>query len=301
MFSVASARSLRGSRWRGVPRHLLGGFAFGPLLLAALSVAAAQESLQLQRQDQQLLQATAYAPASSVCAGVAIVSPGAGGSEKGYAYLAEALSSQGYLAVVVGHPESGRKALRGLVRSEGLRDGLAELITEPAAYRGRLMDIAAARQWAKGRCKSEMSVLVGHSMGAATTLMEAGAKNKLGIEGSDAFGAYIALSPQGAGSIFPDKAWSDIKKPVLMLTGTRDTELGGASWETRTEPFHNMPNGCKWLAVIDGASHLNFAGSGASRRTEALTTKTVAAYLDGLHKSDCSAPPATRGMELKTK
>ncbi|MBU3750693.1 MAG: alpha/beta hydrolase, partial [Mycobacterium sp.] len=35
-------------------------------------------------------------------------------------------------------------------------------------------------------------VLIGHSMGAATVMMEAGAKNKLGVQGADAFAAYIA-------------------------------------------------------------------------------------------------------------
>jgi hypothetical protein len=120
-------------------------------------------------------------------------------------------------------------------------------------------------------------------------------------QGSNAFTAYIALSPQGAGSIFPQGAWSGIQKPVLMLTGTRDTELGGASWETRTEPYRDMPPGCKWLGVIDGASHLNFAGNGLSRKTEMLTNQTIAAFLQGVRAGDCKAPPRVAGIELNVK
>jgi predicted dienelactone hydrolase len=280
-----------------VPRSI----PIGTLLFGAVSLAWAQETLQLQRQDHNFLQATAYAPTAATCRGIAIVSPGAGGSEQGYRYLGETMSSLGYVAVIVGHEESGRRALRQHVRSNGLREGLAELITDPDAYRSRFMDIAAARKWAEGSCKASETLLIGHSMGAATVMMEAGARNKVGAQGADSFSVYIALSPQGAGSIFPENAWSGIRKPVLMLTGTRDSELGGASWETRTQPFRNMPPGCKWLGVIDGASHLNFAGNGLSRKTEALTAQTIGAFLDGVHRNDCSPQARVAGMDLSTK
>jgi predicted dienelactone hydrolase len=272
----------------------------GALAQWAPSAALSQETIQLARKDRVVVSMTAYAPRGRICRGVAIISPGAGGSEQGYRYLGEAMSSLGYFAVVIGHPESGRRALREHVRGNGLREGLAELITDPEAYRGRFMDIAVSRQWTKGRCEASESLLIGHSMGAATVMMEAGARNKLGIQGADAFSAYIALSPQGAGLIFPDNAWSGITKPVLLLTGTHDNELGGASWETRTEPFKNMPKGCKWLGVIEGASHLNFAGNGMSRKTETLTSQVIGAFLDGLHRGDCRSATRLQGVDLAT-
>ena len=268
--------------------------------LAAVPVAA-QEAVSLQRQDGSAVPVSVYPPNSSTCRGVTIISPGAGGSEKGYAYLGKGLSGLGYLAVVVGHQESGRRALREHMRGGTLREGLADLITDPAAYRGRFMDIAAARQWAAARCPAAELVLVGHSMGAATTLMEAGARNKLGMSGADAFGVYIALSPQGAGSIFPAGAWSDIKRPVLSITGTRDDELGGGSWRTRTEPYAHMPPGCKWLAVIDGATHMNLAGNGMSRPTQALTMQVISAFLEGVRQGDCRGPAPQRGIDVQTK
>lgn len=273
----------------------------GALAQLAVGVALSQEAILVPRQDQLVVSMTAYAPRGRDCRGAAIISPGAGGSETGYRYLGETMSTLGYLAVVIGHPESGRRALREHVGGNGLREGLAELITEPQAYTGRFMDIAASRQWAKARCEASESLLIGHSMGAATVMMEAGARNKLGIQGADAFSAYIALSPQGAGLIFPDNAWSDIGKPVLILTGTRDNDLGGASWETRTEPYKNMPKGCKWLGVIEGASHRNLAGNGMSRKTEALTSQTIGAFLNGLHRGDCRPIARLQGMELTTK
>jgi len=273
----------------------------GVILAGLLGTAHAQEPLLVERQDRTSAPAIAYAPASPTCRGIALISPGAGGSEQGYRYLGETLSALGYLAVVMGHPESGRRALREHVRGTDLREGLADLITDPNAYRGRFMDIAAARQWARVRCAEGESLLVGHSMGAATVMMEAGARNRIGVRGNDAFDAYIALSPQGPGSIFPDDAWSRVRKPMLLLTGTRDTELGGASWESRTEPFRNMPPGCAWLGVIDGASHMNLAGRGASRATEATIARTIDAFLAAVRRGDCRPPGRLEGLALTTK
>ncbi|MFY7866708.1 alpha/beta hydrolase family protein [Roseateles sp.] len=271
------------------------------LALLMTGAAVAQETISLSRQDQQAVTVTAYAPKRAGCQGIAIVSPGAGGSEKGYPYLGEAMASLGYLALVIGHRESGRDALREHMRGHGLRAGLSELITDPKAYRGRFMDIAAAKAWASSRCNAPESILIGHSMGAATTMMEAGARNKLGVKGADRFSAYIALSPQGAGTIFPRNAWSDIKRPVLSITGTRDNELGGASWQTRTEPFQDMPAACKWLAVIEGATHMNFAGNGISRRTETLSTQVIADFLEGMRRGDCKPMLQSQGLEIQSK
>lgn len=281
--------------------HISRSFTVGALVLLVAGEVAAQEPVSLSRQDQEMVPATAYMPKGATCRGVAVISPGAGGSEKGYQYLGEAMSSLGYLAVVVGHEQSGRDALLKHVLGNGLRKGLSELITDPDAYRGRFMDIAAAKNWAATKCHANESVLIGHSMGAATTMMEAGARNTLGMKGSDSFEVYIALSPQGSGSIFPQNAWTDIKRPVLSLTGTRDDELGGAPWETRTEPYMNMPAGCKWLGVIDGATHMNFAGNGLSRRTEALTTQIIGTFLDGVHQGDCKAPKQQYGIDVQLK
>ena len=270
-------------------------------LALAAGGAAAQQAISLVRQDQAAVPAIAYPPPAGPCRGVAIVSHGAGGSEKGYRYLGEALAAMGHLAVVVGHAESGRAALFAHTRGRTLREGLAALITDPAAYHGRYLDIAAARHWAAARCSGTESVLVGHSMGAATTLLAAGARNRLGLMAIAAFDAYIALSPQGSGPIFPEQAWSDIRSPVLLLTGTRDDKLGGGTWRARTEAFGSLPAGCTWLGVIDGATHMHFAGNGGSQHTESITVPVIRAFLEGVRRGDCSALPPLAGIDLRSK
>jgi hypothetical protein len=64
---------------------------------------------------------------------------------------------------VVGQEESGRAASRERLPGKGLRDGLADLIADPRASRGRFLDIAAAREWARYPCHGPDSVLVAHS------------------------------------------------------------------------------------------------------------------------------------------
>jgi predicted dienelactone hydrolase len=260
--------------------------------------ASGQSSVTVTRQDKARVPMTVYSPAGD-CRGTAIISHGAGGSEQGYSYLGKYFAGEGWLAIVPGHQESGMGALRGHMRGANVREGLGELVADPAAYVGRLMDIKAARQWAGDHCKAPAAILVGHSMGAATVMIEAGAKNSLGVKGSDAFDAYIALSPQGHGSIFPADAWSGISKPVLTITGTNDGELGGQSWKVRTEPFANMAPGCKWLGVVDGATHMNFAGRG-SASAEALTLQTIGAFL-AAQGHGCRAPQVARGIEVQVK
>lgn len=285
----------RGSRARSMAAAL------AALMFAAPAAAAGQQAASFPRQDGHTVPARVYAPATATCLGVAILSPGAGGSEKGLAYLGKAMSAQGYLAVVVGHQESGLWALRQHMRGRGLGGGLAALITDASAYDGRFMDIAAAKQWAATRCSGRESILLGHSMGAATVMIEAGAANKLGVRGSGSFDVYVALSPQGVGTIFPEHAWQNITSPVLMLTGTRDEELGGLSWKTRTQPFDDMPAGCKWLGVVDGATHGDFGGNGATPGVQAIVARTVRAFLAGVHGHDCAAPPSAPGLTLRAK
>ncbi len=270
------------------------------MLVGIASPVRGQEVLTLARADGQVLRLKPYAPAGT-CRGIAILSHGAGGSEDGLAYLAEAMARNGYLAAVIGHQESGRRALRRRIIGSGIRGGLTGLVGDTTAYAGRLMDVAAARQWASARCPGKESVLLGHSMGAATVMIEAGARNSFGVRGVNGFDAYVALSPQGAGLIFPANAWSELRKPVLTITGTRDTELGGSSWETRKEPFANMPPGCKWLAVIAGATHMDLGGRGTSRRAQELAARMVHTFLDGARAGNCAAPPYEPGIDVQVK
>ncbi len=271
------------------------------LLVLTSGCTQAQQLVQAPREDGAQTPLRVYAPNAAGCAPLALISPGAGGNEDGYRYLAEGLRGDGWRAIVMGHKESGGAALQAAMQhAGGLKGGVEELVLNPAAYNARLMDIAAALQWAATSCKAPFVALLGHSMGARTVEVEAGARNKLGVKGLDRFDAYVALSADGPGPMFPENAWSGIAKPMLILTGTQDGSLDG-DWKSRTIPYDSLPAGCKWLGVIDGATHLNFAGVGFSKSTEKLTLLETTAFLDGLRGGKCGAPVPAEGITVKSK
>lgn len=288
-----TGRSAMLRSWAGV---LLALVSFG---LCATAASGAEKQT-LVRADGAKVPVRVYGVAAGSCRGIAVISPGAGGTEKGLAYIAEALARDGWLGVVMGHKESGPVVLRNDMQDMGMKDALHKMTMDRSAYQARFMDIAAALDWARPRCGKQFAVLIGHSMGAATVMIEAGAANKLKLAGKDRFDAYVALSPQGPGAIFPKHAWRNIGKPVLMLTGTRDKALEGA-WTTRTVPYDDMPAGCKWLGVIDGATHMNLGGRGFVRETGVLAINATQTFLDGLAAGQCATPAAEDGIAYKHK
>lgn len=256
-------------------------------MISTISIAFASEDIIIQS-DGYSIQSTVYRH-SGKCKGIAVVSPGAGGSNTGYVYLGELLSQEGWLTVVVNHNLSDKSALgKYLIRYRGIEAALEKLTTTPAAYQERSRDIHAALDWANKQtadgdkgCPSDETLLIGHSMGASDVMMEAGALNTMGIKGQDRFGIYIALSPQGPGPVFPDGAWRGIRKPVLSITGTKDDDLYGGTYEGRLVPLKEMHGKCQWSAIIDGSTHMNFAGKGlGSKQTVDAVSKIVPAFLD---------------------
>jgi dienelactone hydrolase len=277
-----------------------GILAIGVLALAFALQAAAQQTLTAPRSDGAQTPLRIFEPPVEGCAPLAVISPGAGGTENGYSYLAQGLRDRGYLAVVMGHRESGPATLRKDIFHEGIHGGLKDMVTDPKLQNDRMLDLTAALRWADQPCHRPYRVLLGHSMGSDTVVFEAGATNKLGVRGEDRFDAYVALSPSGPGSIFTRDSWKAIHKPLFVLTGTRDKGLEG-SWEWRTAPYDGMPPGCKWLGVIDGATHMNFAGVGFAGKTEELTLESVTAFLKGARSGNCALPAPRAGIRWKSK
>ena len=271
---------------------------------------AAQQRLSVPRADGQSTPLMVYSAvgAGSGCAPLAVISHGAGGSENGYRYLAEGMAQLGYTAIVMGHHESGLGALGADMLEDGFKPGIQALVTDPEAEQARFLDVGAALKWADSQCHAPFRVLLGHSMGAETAMLEAGAKNIISVSyppaGRDRFDAYVALSPEGPGIVYPDDAWRGIQKPMLILSGTRDQSLKGGP-QARLIPFTGLPDTashCQWEGVIDGATHMNFAGSGPGSSTvEPLVTQTIAAFLSGVRIHACTLPEPVNGMTLKAK
>jgi predicted dienelactone hydrolase len=262
--------------------------------------AQSQQTVTFPRSDGAQTPLRIFSPLGQGCAPLAVISPGAGGTENGYTYLAQGLRDQGWLAIVMGHKESGPSDLKQDIRSSGIHGGIKDMVTDPLAQRARMLDLTAALNWAEKQCHHPYKSLLGHSMGSDTVMFEAGVRNKLNVQGQDRFDAYVAISPSGEGSIFPSGAWNGIRKPVYVLTGTRDKGLEGP-WEWQTRSYDGLPPGCKWLGIIDGATHMNFAGIGFAGKTKTLTLESIYAFLDGARRQACGAPSQQRGISIRTK
>ena len=89
------------------------------------------------------------------------------------------MQADGWRAIVMGHKESGRAALVSDIREQhGIKKGLCELVDDPKAYYARLIDIAAALDWAGPSCKALYVALMGHSIGARTVMIQAGRRTR---------------------------------------------------------------------------------------------------------------------------
>jgi pimeloyl-ACP methyl ester carboxylesterase len=196
------------------------------------------------------------------CARTALLSHGYGGGIDRTSVMAGGLAARGWRVIAVNHAESGgAERLRQAFRSGDLRGTLMRVASDAPSHRARIADIDAALSVALGVCRPRQLILIGHSMGAATAMIEAGATARNGVRGRDRFDAYVALSPQGVGYMFGEGAWRSVTKPVLMITGTADSGADGG-WDTRLSAFEGLPPGRKRFAVLPGATHFQLSGTG---------------------------------------
>jgi predicted dienelactone hydrolase len=216
---------------------------------------------------------------------VVIFSHGLGGSCTGYGFLGQYWAAHGYVSIHLTHPGSDTSLLaRPLAQ---IPTAMRAATIDPAILLGRPRQVAVViaalseieRQIPAlaGRLDRERIAVAGHSFGAYTTMMVAGAKIDLPGKPDTVVSdprprCFLTLSPQGTGPAFDRQAWDGITRPVLMMTGSLDEQPKAVSWgdthqggEWRSEPFRLMAPGDKWLVWIDGARHSTFSGGAGAQ------------------------------------
>lgn len=271
-----------------------------PMIALCLSGAGAmaQTHVAAPRSDGKAAQLLVYeAKNGGACPATVIVSRGLGTRQSGLRYLAENLQRNGYRVVIMRHVESDRALFQGrLVRQGRVRATLGA--ADPEQNRLRGLDLDAAWTFATKSCKPDFMALAGHASGAVTVLIEAGAKPKFPAQGKDRFDAYVALSPQGVGSVYDAGAWANIRKPALLITGTRDNGESG-SYKSRLAAFENLPAGRKRLAVIPNATHFALGGLG-SRQVKSAVDRVSVEFLTQI-RQNAWKPSAVSSVETKDK
>lgn len=207
---------------------------------------------------------------------VIVFSHGLGGSKEAFVELSRFLASHGYVSIHPTHadsialmkkkPDARRSRKRGAERFAERAGDVKFILDSFAALEEKVPHL-------KGRLDSGRVGVAGHSFGAYTTQLIAGARvqpagTKETVSHADARpSAFIAISAQGPDEKLGlhDGSWKEIKRPIMFMTGSKDEGRNGQAPKWRTQPFHRVPPGDKYLCFIEGAYHFSFSGKTFSR------------------------------------
>lgn len=230
-----------------------------------------------------------YLPVAQTPRPIIVISHGLGSDRTSFAYLAEHLASYGFVVAVPEHPGSNSQQLQALLQ------GIANRVTNPRELIDRPLDIkylldeltrlSKYNSTFQGRLNLEQVGVVGQSFGGYTALALAGAKinfeqlktdcpaleDTLNVSLllqclavnlpngqynlSDArIKAAIAINPVNS-SIFGQASLSQIKIPVMIISGSSDTVA--PALPEQIQPFTWLTTQNKYLALINGGTHFS--------------------------------------------
>jgi predicted dienelactone hydrolase len=230
-----------------------------------------------------------------------VFSHGIGGSRRGYSYLGQHFARNGVASLHLQHVGSDRNLWMGNIF--GLVGRLQDAAQSSEAI-DRALDLSFALDSLLAgplgpRIDASRIVAAGHSYGANTTLLAAGANVVRNGRAADlrderVRAAIVISAPPFYGERAPKKVLAGVTVPSLHITATEDViripgYFSGA--DDRVAVFEATGSQRKWLAVFEGGSHSMFtdrAGTGGvvlnaqvKAATQALTLAFVRSVLGG--------------------
>lgn len=211
-----------------------------------------------------------YLPASRQPASVVLFSHGLGGSRETCAYLGAHWAGRGYIAVFLQHPGSDTGVWRDQPRRQRMRS--MEQAANGENFMLRVGDVTAVldelTRWnaAQGhelyrRLDMTKVGMSGHSFGAVTTQAVSGQSFGAGrlTLADPRIKAAIAFSPSSPRVGKPARAFSNVSRPWMLMTGTRDTSvIGDTDVASRLAVYPALPPGGKYEVVLFNAEHSAF-------------------------------------------
>jgi len=222
-------------------------------------------------------------PQNAPAKGFVVFCHGLSASGRDYAELSSHWAADGYLvvhptfpdwigAVAAAEPELGLLPdgdLAGWATDPKVRARMYDILHTPFYWKERIrivrqvMDgLEAVFAATCGKPSGPVSgAIVGHSFGAFTSQLFAGAEIDVPGEGPRSFkdgrfAAAILLSAQGRDQQgLRQGSWDDVTGPTLNVTGTLDSGAKGQDWRWKIEPYEFAPPGDKYLAVLNDADH----------------------------------------------
>jgi dienelactone hydrolase len=225
-----------------------------------------------------------------------VFSHGIGGSRRGYRYLGEHWSSHGIASLHLQHVGSDRNLWFGnpLGLVGRLQDAAQEkeAIERPRDLSFALDALLALPQLGE-RIDAKRLVAAGHSYGANTTLLAAGARVQRGGQAmelrDERIAAAVLLSaPPFYGEGEPARILAPVRVPTLHITATGDVIRIPGYWsgaEDRIAVYEAVGGAHKALAVFEGGSHSMFTdrpGTGGAElnpRVKQATKELSLAFL----------------------
>lgn len=249
-------------------------------------------------------------PAGSGRVPMVLFSHGLAGSLQSGTMWVDAWAAGGIATINIDHPGSDR----AIVAEHKITDAMM-----PRQLIARVNDVhfvlnEVERLSREGACdlsridRSRIG-MAGHSYGAITTQAVAGEKFPFpALQPDRRIKAAIAFSPSPPWRGSVKEAFADVRMPFLSITGPRDVApiQQNVSAADRQLPFEMMPDGDKYLLVLDGADHMAFNGADERGRAadlpnghviaaiETITLQFWRRYLIG--EQDVPAPIDERGI-----
>ncbi len=210
-----------------------------------------------------------YLPEERSGAPVVIFSHGLGGSCKNNAYLGTHWANRGYAAVFVQHPGSDVSVWKNV--PPGKRVEALKKAANKQNFMLRVKDIPRTldqlRKWntnkkhpLHNRLDMKRIGMSGHSFGALTTQAVSGQTFAWGKPFADPrIDAALVLSPSCPSRWNPEKAFGNVDRPWIVMTGTKDTSpIGSTTLDTRLAVYPALPAGDKYELVLHRAEHSAF-------------------------------------------
>lgn len=238
--------------------------------LSTVSVQPEQKDLTIkdEKRDREI-PVRVYLPVVKSAVSVVLFSHGLGGTREGSAFLGKHWAARGYVAVFLQHPGSDDSIWKDRPIAE--RKAALEKAADLKNFQLRVQDVPAVihqlEAWNKdanhilgGRLNLDHLGMSGHSFGAVTTQAVSGQTFMLGKQFTDGrIKAAVVMSPSGPSLGDPKKAFSDVKIPWMLLTGTKDNSLlARTDAQSRLVVYPALPPGGKYELVLDNAEHSVF-------------------------------------------
>ena len=219
---------------------------------------------------------------------VVVFSHGIGGSRTGYRYLGEHFAAHGVASMHLQHVGSDRRVWTGgnvFSMVSRLQDAAQDREAIARALDLRFaLDTLLASDIAP-RLDARRIVAAGHSYGANTALLAAGARVEregriIDLRDPRVGAAIVISAPPFYGEGDPRPILAGVQVPSLHVTATADViNIPGyySAASDRVALFDAMGHKAKWLAVFEGGSHSMFtdrAGTGGALLNPQVKTAT---------------------------